>query len=107
MDFSLGSYGDTLTVNMPMYPEQYMIQPTIPLYFDGEPEWFQLIVNNVYKNENFVDMNVDIKRVICSQVLSDFQFRFFITENNGVLILTLSDMGVRWTTTQTMRFELM
>jgi len=107
IDFSTGpTSNDTLTVNMPMYPAQYMIQPTIPLYLpNGEAEWFQLIVNDVLKTENYVDINVDIKRVICSQIIHDLQFRFFITENNGELILTLTDMGVHWTTTQTMRFE--
>ena len=96
---------DSLMVNMPMYPVTYMPQPTEPIYFNGQPEWFILTVNNIFKTEEYVDINIDMKRVLCPQTIYDMDFRFFITENNGVLTLTLTDHGNNWTTIQTMCFE--
>jgi hypothetical protein len=96
---------DTLMVNMPMYPVWYMPQPTEPLYFNGEPEWFILTVKDFMKTDEWVDATIDMRRVLCPATITDLQFRFFITENNGVLTLTLTDQGNNWTTIQTMRFE--
>ena len=103
-----GFYIDTILVNMPMYPTQYTIQSTLPLYFNGEPEWFQLTVNSISEineTESYVDVNADMKRVICSQIIYDLEFRFFISEHNGTITLHLSDIGDNWRSNQTMCFE--
>tara|TARA_R110000765_G_scaffold158578_1_gene262143 strand:- start:2861 stop:3496 length:636 start_codon:yes stop_codon:yes gene_type:complete len=103
-----GFYIDTILVNMPMYPTQYTIQSTLPLYFNGEPEWFQLTVNSISEineTESYVDVNADMKRVICSQIIHDLEFRFFISEHNGTITLHLSDIGDNWRSNQTMCFE--
>tara|TARA_Y100000593_G_C4184546_1_gene273720 strand:- start:155 stop:751 length:597 start_codon:yes stop_codon:yes gene_type:complete len=96
---------DTILVNMPMYPSTYY-NATIPLYLpNGEPEWFMLIVNNIIKTEQYVNMNVDMRRVVCPQFLYGLDFHFSITEDNGMLILNLHDTGDNWSTHQTLRFE--
>ena len=96
---------DTITVNMPMYPSTYY-NPTTPLYLpNGEPEWFYLIVNDIVRTEYSIDMNIDMTRVICTLFIYDMDFHFYVTEDNGTIILTLSDIGDNWRTTQTMCFE--
>ena len=96
---------DILMVNMPMYPEFYMPQPTMPLYYNGEPEWFILTVTQFNVTEDYVNMNVDMRRLLCPATIYGLEFTFSVIENNGILLLILSDHGNNWETTQTMRFE--
>jgi hypothetical protein len=105
-DFSNGEFHiDTILVNMPMYPSNYTMNSTLPLYFNGEPEWFQLTVNSTFKTNEYVEFNADMKRVICSQIIYGLNFRLFITEDNGTITLHLPDLGDNWRSNQTLCFE--
>lgn len=105
-DFSNGEFNiDTILVNMPMYPSDYTLNATLPLYFNGEPEWYQLTVNSTFKTNEYVEFNADMKRVICSQTLYGLNFRLFITEDNGTITLHLPDLGDNWRSNQTLCFE--
>ena len=105
-DFSNGEFHiDTIMVNMPMYPSNYTMNSTLPLYFNGEPEWFQLTVNSTFKTNEYVEFNADMKRVICSQIIYGLNFRLFITEDNGTITLHLPDLGDNWRSNQTLCFE--
>jgi hypothetical protein len=112
-DFMNDCCVDTLMINMPVYPVYYP-NATEPLYYNGEPEWFILIINHGFfvdggspigQGGEFVDITFDMRRVLCPATIPNMTIRFFITENNGVVTLTLSDSGNNWVTTQTMRFE--
>ena len=97
--------GDSSMVNMPIYPTSNTVQTT-PLFLpNGTPEWFKFTINSITKTSGGYDLNLDMKRIICSQTIQGLNLHFDVVEFGDMMELSISDQGNGWSTYQTITFK--